>query len=138
MIRLMDSTHRHSIHTHTHTHTSGFNLDIPIFTKLYEFYKCFSDYLIRFPKTKRYTLGQKIDQITLEIIELTITAGYLPREQKLVHLKTISVKLDLLKLLVRLAWETKCLTHVAYQQSSVQLVEIGKMLGGWIRACLGT
>lgn len=67
-------------HTHTHTHT--YSLDIPIFTKLYEFYKLFNQHLILFPKTKKYTLGQKIDNLTLEIIELVITAGF-AREQKL-------------------------------------------------------
>ncbi len=86
-----------------------------------------------FPKSKRYTLGQKTDQITLDIIELTITAGYLPREQKLPVLQKISIKLDLLKILLRIAWETKNFNNNRYQLLTSQLIEIGKMLGGWIK-----
>ncbi len=119
------------IHTHTHTHT--YSVDIPILSKAYDFYKLFSLYLGSFPKAKKYTLGQKIDSITLEVIELIIVAGYLPREQKLVYLQKVSVKVDLLKLLLRLASETKCLDNNKYQQLTSQLLEIGKMLGGWIK-----
>lgn len=59
------------------THTQpNFSLDIPIFTKLYDFYKNLSQCLTFFPKSKRYTLGQKIDQVALDIMELTITVPY--------------------------------------------------------------
>ncbi|OGK30119.1 hypothetical protein A3I56_00465 [Candidatus Roizmanbacteria bacterium RIFCSPLOWO2_02_FULL_43_10] len=108
-------------------------LDIPIFAKLYEFYKLLSAYLLLFPKAKRYTLGQRIDQMTLDLLELVITAGYTSRDLKLPVLKKISFKLDLLKILLRLSWETKCLDHNKYQQLTALLIEIGKMLGGWIK-----
>jgi len=110
-----------------------FTLDIPIFGKLYDFYKNLSRILLSFPKSRRYTLGQKLDEKTLEIIELTITASYLPRGQKLPLLKKISNKLDLLKILLRLSFETKCMDNNKYQQLVSQTIEIGKMLGGWIK-----
>ena len=94
----------------------------------------FSQLLIVFPKGKRYTLGQKIDLILLEIIELIITAGYLPQEQKLPVLKKISIKLDITKILLRLANETKCLEGNKYREIISHILEIGKMLGGWIKA----
>jgi len=72
----------------------------------------------------------------LEIIELTITAGYLPKEQKLSVLQRASVKLDLLKILLRLSFETKCLDNKKYQQLVLQIVEVGRMLGGWIKATI--
>ena len=124
-------THKEN-HTHTHTHTD-FNLDIPIFAKTYEFYKQLTQVITAFPKTKRYTLGEKIDQLTLQIIEFVITAGYLPREQKLPILQKVSIKLDLLKILLRLAFETRCLNNRKYQQLVSFTIEIGKMLGGWIK-----
>lgn len=120
------------INPHTHTQPS-FSLDIPIFAKFYDFYKNLSQFLTNFPKANRYTLGQKTDQISLEIIELTITAAYLTREQKLPILQRISIKLDLLKIMLRIAWETKCLNNNKYQLLTSQLIEIGRMLGGWIK-----
>ncbi len=117
-----------------HTHTAYGSLDIPIFHKTYEVYKLFDQFLIIFPKGKRYTLGQKIDQHLLEIIELIITAGYLPREQKLPILQKVSIKLDIVKILLRLANETKCIENNKYQQIISHILEIGKMLGGWIKS----
>jgi len=123
---------------HTHTHTlPEFGPDIPIFTKLYDFYKNLSQNLAVFPKVKRYSLGQKIDQVALDTLELIITAGYLPREQKLPILQKTSVKVDLLKILLRISWETKCLDNNKYQSHTSQLLEIGKMLGGWIKVIKG-
>lgn len=124
----------HLLKDTTHTHTlPNFSLDIPIFAKIYDFYKNLSQFLTVFPKTKRYTLGQKIDQTSLDIVELTITAGYLPREQKLPILQKISTKLDFLKILLRISWETKCLNNNKFLTLTSQLIEIGKMLGGRIK-----
>ena len=112
-------------------------MDIPIFTKIYDLYKLFNQYLTSFPKGKRYTIGQKIDQTILEMIELVIMAGYLPREQKLPSLQKLSIKLDLLKILLRLANETKCIDSNKHQQILLQCLEIGRMLGGWIKTVKG-
>jgi len=93
-----------------------------------------SQALIGFPKTKRYTIGQRLDQITLEVIELVIIASYLPHEQKLPVLRKIGAKTDLLKILIRLCKETKCVENNHYQHLVAQLIEIGKMLGGWMKS----
>jgi hypothetical protein len=120
-------------HTHTHTPIVDFGPDIPIFTKIYDLYKVLSDFLVLYPKIKRYTLGQKIDTVTLEILELVIIAGYSHQNQKLPILQKISFKLDFLKVLLRLSWESKCLDHKKYQLLTGLVIEAGKMLGGWIK-----
>lgn len=56
-----------------------------------------------------------------------------PREQKMPILQKASIRLDLLKILLRLSFETKCLDVKKYQQLTAALIEIGKMLGGWIK-----
>jgi len=45
-----------------------------------------------------------------------------------------SVKLDLLKFFLQIAWEIKSLDNKKYILLSERLNEIGKMLGGWIKA----
>jgi len=110
------------------------HFDIPIFSKLYTFYQTLSDTLLIFPKRKRYTIGQRLDQLALDIFELVISAGHATREHKMPILQQTSAKLDLLKILVRLSNDTKCLDNKRYQELSTQLVEIGRMLGGWIKS----
>lgn len=108
-----------------------FGLNIPIFTKLYDFYKNLSQILSLFPKAKRYTLGQKIDNLTLEILEFSIAAGISLPEKKLSYLEKAIISLDLLKILLRLAKDIQCLDNKKYLQLQESLQEIGRMLGGW-------
>ncbi|OGD93724.1 hypothetical protein A3H87_04830 [Candidatus Curtissbacteria bacterium RIFCSPLOWO2_02_FULL_42_37] len=109
-----------------------FTLDIPIFTKLYDFYKNLSRYIVSFPKTRRYTLGQRLDDLTLDIFELLFS---IPNaKSKVETLMQISTKLDLIKVLLRLAKDNQAIKSNRYLELQATLQEIGKMLGGWIRA----
>lgn len=84
-----------------------------------------------FPKKDRYTLGQKIDNLTLTIFELVIMAGMATQERKLPILEKTIASLDLLKILVRLAKDIQVLDNKKYLQLEQALQEIGRMLGGW-------
>lgn len=119
------------IHTHTHTYST---LDIPIFAKLYEFYNFLTHAVSSFPKIKRYTLGQELDKQVLSSIELLLSIP--SQENKLNALKLLSIKIDLLKILLRLAKDNKCLREKNYLLLQASLQEIGRMLGGWIRKTL--
>ncbi len=85
-----------------------------------------------FPKTKRYTLGQKLDNITLEIFELLFAIPL--SNNKPVTLQQISIKVDLLKVLLRLSKDNQSITDKKCLELQIILQEIGKMLGGWIRS----
>ncbi len=89
-----------------------------------------------FPKPERFGLGQKIDQLFFEVLELSFTASYLPPEQKIILLgKTIS-RLDILKFFVQITWENKLISTNKYVELSTKLEEIGRMLGGWKKGLL--
>lgn len=139
------STHNKDSHTHTLTHTDS-NLarlqtpgrsdggqDIPIFTKTYEFYKNIYQVLKVFPKRDRYSLGQKIENIILEIFELLFTLNSLDKTQKIEVLQKINTKVDLEKVMLRLAKDNNCIDSKKYLSLQENLQEIGRMTGGWIR-----
>ena len=84
-----------------------------------------------FPNSSRYTVGTKIDTFFLDIIEFLVIASYLQKQQKLPYLQKASIKLDLLKFFLQIAWELKALDNKKYITLSGHLNEIGKMLGGW-------
>jgi hypothetical protein len=101
-------------------------LDIPIFHKIYELYKLLHSYHHKVPKSERYTLWQKCEAL----IETSHHKG----EQRLYHFHIISNKLDLLKVLVRLAKETRTIDNKQYLEIQTIIQEIGKMVGGWIKS----
>lgn len=87
-----------------------------------------------FTKDSRYTLGQKIDSLFLEVIEKIIEASHSDKTEKQIFLKIASSKLDLLKFFLQVSWEIKSLDNKKYILLSEKLDEIGKMLGGWLKA----
>ncbi len=64
-------------------------------------------------------------------MEAISSASFLQREDKLPWIRLASRKTDTLKVLLMVLWETKSLQDKKYVALSVQLDEIGKMLGGW-------
>lgn len=112
----------------------GLNLDIPVFAKAYDLYKLFYGYLPTFPKKDRYTLGLKCESTLLEVLEAIIMASSLTKPEKLPVLKRASTKLDVLKVLFRLAKDLRILDNKKYLVLEEYLQEIGRMLGGWIKA----
>jgi hypothetical protein len=83
------------------------------------------------PKTQRYSVGNMIDKIFIELIEVTATASFFSKNEKLPYIRVAIRKLDLLKVLLLVIWETKSLDNKKYISLSLPLDEIGRMLGGW-------
>ncbi|MDP2364066.1 MAG: diversity-generating retroelement protein Avd [Ignavibacteria bacterium] len=102
--------------------------------KIKNTYKLWHSFLPHFPKTSRYTLGSKIDSLFIETTESVIKASYLTKAEKLLYLTQASIKLDLLKFFLQVAWEIKALDNKKYIRLSEKLNEIGKMLGGWLKS----
>jgi hypothetical protein len=59
------------------------------------------------------------------------TAAFLPREEKIPFVRAAIRKLDTLKILLSILWETKALDNKKFIALSVPLEEIGRMAGGW-------
>ncbi|HEY4520688.1 MAG TPA: four helix bundle protein [Candidatus Paceibacterota bacterium] len=106
---------------------------MPIIQKLISAYKLWREYFIHFDKIFRYGLGLELDSLFINTIKNVFIASYKSRDKKLIHLTKASEELDLLKLLLRVAWEIKALDNKKYIALSEKLNEVGKMLGGWIK-----
>ncbi len=83
------------------------------------------------PKIHKYSLGQKIDVMFIEIIEAISVASFLSKEEKHPWVRLAIRKVDTLKILLIILWETKSLDNKKYIALSIQIDEIGRMLGGW-------
>lgn len=104
---------------------------MPILTKAAAAYQLWHKYLIDFPRLDRYTLGEKIDKLFCDFIELLLTACHTSRETKMGIIVKACVCLDSLKYFLKIAWELKTMDNKKYLNISNALNEVGKMLGGW-------
>ena len=83
------------------------------------------------PKLHKFSLGQKIDTLFVEVIEAISIATFLSREEKQPWVRLAIRKTDTLKILLMVLWEAKSIDNKKYLALSVKVEEIGKMLGGW-------
>jgi len=109
-------------------------LDIPIFHKIYDLYKLLHSYHHCIPKAQRYTLWQKCENTTLALLEALIETSHRYGAERIQVLYIISNKLDLLKVLIRLAKDTRTIENQQYLEIQTFIQEIGKMVGGWIKS----
>lgn len=108
--------------------------DIPIFKKSYCLYKLFYGFRHTVSKQDRYTLWQRCEGLILEILESILYASQQAKQEKLPTLQTASLKLNLLRVFLRMCKDVKAIDNRKYTQLEELIDEIGRMLGGWIRS----
>lgn len=108
--------------------------ELPILTKTTELYKLFYQYLELFPKKDKYALGAKCEKIIIIVLELLLAAKWLPRDEKRKIIQQASLKLDALKVFVRILQELEILDMPQYTQFQKKIYEIGQELGGWLKS----
>ena len=109
--------------------------DLPIVHTLYQAYLIWHDYLKKFPKAHKYSLGQRISEKLLDVLEYVLAAAAISgHAQKAAYLTKASQKLDVLKLLIRACKDCDCITQPQYFHISRHMHEGGNMLGAWLRS----
>lgn len=85
----------------------------------------------RFPRSQRYSLGERLENLGFEVLELLIDAYYSRDKTTLLH--QINIKLDKARYYVRLCKDLKLLNLQRYEVLSKMVNDVGMQLGGWIR-----
>ncbi len=104
---------------------------MPILEKTKSAYLVWYGYYQILPKTHRHSLGERVDNLFVEILEAISTASFLDPVKKLPYVVFAIKKTDVLKILLMILWETKSLDNKKYIALSLKIDEVGKMLGGW-------
>jgi len=104
---------------------------LPVLERLKGVYLSWCQFYQILPKTHRYSLGLKIDNLFIEAIESITVATFLPKESKLPFVRLAIRKMDTLKVLLMVLWEAKSLEEKKYVAILLPIDEVGRMLGGW-------
>ena len=105
----------------------------PIFSKSYDFLLWLLQHTEKYPKSERFRMAKRLEDGAFLLHETLVEATKAAAcEEKL---KVADVVLIKLKLYVRLGHDRKLLSLSQYEHASRMLLEIGKLLGGWLRSC---
>ena len=107
------------------------NTEMLVIKRGYDFSKWLLQHTGKFPKSYRFSIAAKLENGALDFIEATTVANM--RKNKLPLLKQADEALARLRLLFRLSYEMRFINLQSYKFGSGQLVELGKLLGGWIK-----
>lgn len=104
----------------------------PLFVKTYDFLIWLGNHTSRFPKSERFRLAKRIEELCFDFYEKIIRAARNQDECR-THLESADERLYLLKVYMRLAKDRGFSSPSQYQYASEKLIEIGKLLGGWLK-----
>jgi len=90
-----------------------------------------------FPKDVRHTVGHRLVERGLDLIELLVTASYTPAPQRGAVLGEANLLIERLRHLVRLGDSVRALSHEQYGFAVTQLLDIGRQVGGWAKMSAG-
>ena len=106
----------------------------PILTVTEEFLGWTLDRTAGFPKSQRFTFGQRLDSLMIGILEHCITARYDARARP-AELRELNLALEKVRVLWRIAHGRRWLSTQQLLFAARKADEIGRMAGAWLKAC---
>lgn len=84
-----------------------------------------------FPRARRFTLGEKLERLLMEVLENLLDAAYQRGDGKRRALSYANRKLAVARHLWRLGFELKSCSFAAYHHGAGLMVDLGRQIGGW-------
>jgi hypothetical protein len=88
--------------------------------------------LDKFPRSRRFTLGERIEGGLLTVLELLVEAAY--TRNKEVSLRRANLRLEVVRHVWRLAHELKVIATRQYEHGAKLIDDLGRQIGGWLRS----
>jgi hypothetical protein len=101
----------------------------PIFTRTYDLLKWLIPVTLKFPKSQRFVMAQRVQDTALDFQELLVAAVF--SQDKAPILTQADTELQKLRFHLRLCFDFKLINPGQYEHVSRMVAEIGRLLGGW-------
>lgn len=83
------------------------------------------------PKCERYGLGQKVDLLFTDLLDVLQKAAFSPIDSKISLLSHALPIIDSLRFFIQLSWELKLIPSKQFTLIGQEIEDVGKMVGGW-------
>lgn len=105
--------------------------EFPVITRTQELYEIISKITERLPALQRQTIGRRLEDSVLLLLELLIMAKYAPKPHKGPYLIKASSQIEIVQFQLRILLNRKLANETTLHQLQAKVIEIGRMLGGW-------
>jgi len=100
--------------------------------KLYDLILWTLPIISRMPRSHKFTIGDRMENLLLDTLELLIEATY-TRDGKRDLLRKANLNLEKLRYMFRLCKDIELVNLKRYEHASRCINEVGKLVGGWIK-----
>jgi hypothetical protein len=108
--------------------------DMVIFARVFDLLEWLLPKSERFPRTCRTTVTQRLMDAALDLQEALVEAQGRQGRSRVSALRNADAALGRLRVYLRLAHRWRWLSDGQYAHASAMVAEIGRLLGGWLRA----
>lgn len=103
----------------------------PALEKWYQFLRWLLPAIEKFPRSQKFTLGDRMQNGSLDILENLIEATY--SRQAGTFLSQANLGLEKLRVLFRLANDMQLIDLRRYEFAARAIDEVGRLVGGWLK-----
>lgn len=104
----------------------------PVLEKMYQFLLWLIPTVEKFPRSQKFLLGDRLQAGALDVLEGLVDAAYTRNRSAI--LQRVNLGLEKLRYLIRLAKDLRYLDLRRYEFAAHAIEEIGRMVGGWLKA----
>jgi len=104
-----------------------------LISKIRDLYKALHLTALKIPKRDRFGIHARIEQLCLDSLTLAIESALSKKECKKALLERLRIRAETMKNLIRLENELKIIKDKRYFMLSGELLEISKMVNGWLK-----
>jgi hypothetical protein len=105
----------------------------PLFSRTYDMLLWLIPQANRFPRAHRFGLGERVVRLGLSFQETIIAAALHHGRDQQGLFKRADVHLAQLRQVLRLCKDLELLSVGQYEHIAARVVEVGKLLGGWMK-----
>lgn len=104
----------------------------PIFSRSTDFLLWLLNHTENFPKSERFRMAKRLEDTAFEYYQLLIEASRSSKDKRHLLVRA-DVELEKLRLFIRLSQQRNLTKMAQYHFAAESLVELGKLLGGWLK-----
>lgn len=108
--------------------------EMVIFARTYDFISWLLPLTEHFPRSQRFVVTQRLQHAALNFQELIMEANAERGPHRMEKLRSADTELRKVRLYLRLGQKWDWIKEGQYRHASMQVMEIGKLLGGWKKA----
>jgi hypothetical protein len=91
-------------------------------------------YVTKLPRDRKFTIGNRLLDRVITVLENATQAYYSPRSQKASLLNAININLEVIRQLLRFLYEVKVHDLQKHKHLNHGIDELGRAIGGWLKS----